>query len=136
MNWNYDTIRKGLSSAARVAATAVGRAAEVAKDLAEDLTSFKALKDYRLAGHVATAGPCGTWRIFLAISKKPGAVFPEVCVWILDKRTLMDQASRAGRARAFDTFFEQQRRACAQMLRIKHPGVVRVLEPMEESSGQ
>jgi hypothetical protein len=44
----------------------------VAKDLAEDLTSFKALKDYRLAGHVATAGPCGTWRIFLAISKKPG----------------------------------------------------------------
>jgi hypothetical protein len=120
----------------------------------------------------------------------PGAVFPEVCVWILDKRGLMDQASRAGRARAFDVFFEQQRRACAQMLRvrrgrrrfgragrsehgsgsglrlsdqeavacsaasllslhapprgpppaahpqIKHPGVVRVLEPMEESSGQ
>jgi hypothetical protein len=46
-------------------------------------------------------------------------VFPEVCVWILDKRTLMDQASRAGRARAFDTFFEQQRRACAQMLRVR-----------------
>jgi ABC-type Fe3+ transport system substrate-binding protein len=64
---------QGISSAARVAATAVGRAAEAAKDLAEDLTSFKALKDYRLAGHVASAGPRGTWRVFAAVSKKPGA---------------------------------------------------------------
>lgn len=63
---------QGISSAARVAATAVGRAAEVAMDLAEDLTSFKALQHYKLAGHVATAGPCATWRIFMAVSKKPG----------------------------------------------------------------
>ncbi len=112
---------------------------------------------------MATAGPCGTWRIFAAVSKKPGAagrrpaagcsgsggrsgqrlvnpnlqhsdptpkhlknwvtyagaVFPEVCVWILDKKTLLDAASRAGRVRAFDAFFEQQRRACAQMLRVR-----------------
>jgi hypothetical protein len=110
-----------------------------------DLTSFKGLKDYKLAGHVATAGPGATWRIFAATSKKPGepvggcrcgwvrgglgflvlpaaalddaclgvsvcvpaaaacftpykkqagAVFPEASVWILDKKSLMDAASR------------------------------------------
>jgi hypothetical protein len=68
----YELIKKGLSSAANVTAAAVHKAAEVAKDLAEDLTSFKALKDYRLAGHIATAGPGNTWKIFLAVSKKPG----------------------------------------------------------------
>lgn len=68
----YDLIKKGLSGAVNVAAGAVSKAAEVAKDLAEDLTSVKALKDYKLAGHVATAGPGSTWKIYNAISKKPG----------------------------------------------------------------
>lgn len=70
-NWQ-ENLRKGLTGAVTVAAGAVSRAAEVAKDLAEDLTSFKALKDYKLAGHVATAGPGNTWRIFKAVNKKPG----------------------------------------------------------------
>eukprot|EP00878_Enallax_costatus_P038064 GHUV01043206.1.p1 GENE.GHUV01043206.1~~GHUV01043206.1.p1 ORF type:complete len:249 (+),score=59.91 GHUV01043206.1:473-1219(+) len=43
---------------------------------------------------------------------------------------------RAGRARGYDTVFEQQRRSCNQMLRIKHPGVVQVLEPLEETNAQ
>jgi hypothetical protein len=68
----YDLIKKGLSGAVNVAAGAVSKAAEVAKDLAEDLTSVKALKDYKLAGHVATAGPGSSWKIYNAISKKPG----------------------------------------------------------------
>ena len=68
----YELIKKGLSSAANVTAAAVHKAAEVAKDLAEDLTSFKALKDYKLAGHIATAGPGNTWKIYSAVSKKPG----------------------------------------------------------------
>ena len=48
---------------------------------------------------------------------------PEVSVWILDKKALSDGASRAGRARGYEPFFEQQRRSCAQMLRIKASGV-------------
>lgn len=68
----YEKFKKGLTGAVTVAAGAVSRAAEVAKDLAEDLTSFKALKDYKLAGHVATTGPGGSWRIFKAVNKKPG----------------------------------------------------------------
>ncbi|KAF8073098.1 Scyl2 [Scenedesmus sp. PABB004] len=171
-------LKAGLTVAAGVAAGAVSRAAEVAKDLAEDLTAFRALKDYKLAGHVASAGPGGAWRVFAAVSKKPGArhgaaprrraahssrrgrglraaadgggrltarrrrrrctgaVFPEASVWILDKKGLMDQASRAGRARGFDAFFELQRRSAAQMVKLKHPGVVKVIEPLEETGGQ
>lgn len=71
--FNYKKLKKGLTGAVTVAAGAVSKGLEVAKDLAEDLTSFKALKDYKLAGHVATAGPGGCWRIFTAINKKTGA---------------------------------------------------------------
>lgn len=71
----YERIRKGLTGAVNVAAGAVSRAAEVAKDLAEDLTSFKALKGYKLAGHVASAGPCSSWKIFMAVSTKPGTAY-------------------------------------------------------------
>jgi hypothetical protein len=48
--FNYEKLKKGLTGAVTVAAGAVSKGFEVAKDLAEDLTSFKALKDYKLAG--------------------------------------------------------------------------------------
>lgn len=48
--FNYEKLKKGLTGAVTVAAGAVSKGLEVAKDLAEDLTSFKALKDYKLAG--------------------------------------------------------------------------------------
>ncbi|WIA09380.1 hypothetical protein OEZ85_008786 [Tetradesmus obliquus] len=132
----YEKLKKGLTTSLTVAAGAVSRAAEVAKDLAEDVLTLKCLKDYKLAGHVATAGPGNSWKISAAVNKKPGAVFPEASVWILDKKGLIDQASRAGRARGFDSFFELQRRSCNQLVKIKHPGVIKVIEPLEETSGQ
>ncbi|WIA29467.1 hypothetical protein OEZ86_011968 [Tetradesmus obliquus] len=132
----YEKLKKGLTTSLTVAAGAVSRAAEVAKDLAEDVLTLKCLKDYKLAGHVATAGPGNSWKIFAAVNKKPGAVFPEASVWILDKKGLIDQASRAGRARGFDSFFELQRRSCNQLVKIKHPGVIKVIEPLEETGGQ
>jgi hypothetical protein len=52
--FNYEKLKKGLTGAVTVAAGAVSQGLEVAKNLAEDLTSFKALKDYKLAG---TSGP-------------------------------------------------------------------------------
>eukprot|EP00775_Hariotina_reticulata_P010443 gene10443-10601_t len=136
MNSYYEKIKQGLTGAVTVAAAAARQTAEVAKSLAEEITSFKALKDYKLAGHVATAGPGASWKIFHAVNKKPGAVFAEVSVWILDKKSLTEQASRAGRARGYDQFFEQQRRSCNQMLRIKHPGVLKIIEPLEETHSQ
>ena len=72
-------VREGPSGAVNVNAGAVSRAAEVAKDLAEDLTSFKALANYKLAGHVASAGPGGVWRVHAAVSKRPGALLLHCC---------------------------------------------------------
>lgn len=53
--FNYEKLKKGLTGAVTVAAGAVSKGLEVAKDLAEDLTSFKALKDYKLAGGLQPA---------------------------------------------------------------------------------
>lgn len=72
MNSYYEKLKQGLTGAVTVAAAAARQTAEVAKNLAEEITSFKALKDYKLAGHVATAGPGGSWKIFHALNKKPG----------------------------------------------------------------
>lgn len=68
----YEKFKKGLTTSLTVAAATVSRAAEAAKDIAEDVLSLRCLKDYKLAGHVATAGPGNTWKIFTAINKKPG----------------------------------------------------------------
>lgn len=74
--FSIEQLRKGIGAAVTVASSAVSKAAEAAKDLAEDLTSFKGLKDYRLTGHVASAGPGGAaWKIFSAVNKKPGAMY-------------------------------------------------------------
>lgn len=78
MNSYYEKIKQGLTGAVTVAAAAARQTAEVAKNLAEEITSFKALKDYKLAGHVATAGPGASWKIFHAVNKKPGE--PVNCV--------------------------------------------------------
>ncbi len=69
---NWGDLKKAASSAVNIASNVAKQAAVVARDIADDLTSFKALKDYKLAGHVATAGPCNCWKIFVAVSKKPG----------------------------------------------------------------
>lgn len=44
----YEKLKKGLTTSLTVAAGAVSRAAEVAKDLAEDVLTLKCLKDYKV----------------------------------------------------------------------------------------
>jgi hypothetical protein len=48
----YEKLKKGLTTSLTVAAGAVSRAAEVAKDLAEDVLTLKCLKDYKVHAHV------------------------------------------------------------------------------------
>ncbi len=46
----------------------------------------KVLRDYTVAGHVATGGTGGLWKIHDARSKKEGVPSVLVSVWILEKR--------------------------------------------------
>lgn len=68
---------------------------------------------------VASCGQGDCWRIYDAVSQKAHAHVREASVWILDKKGLLDLAKTSSRGpRAFDAFFEQQRKGCGHMTRV------------------
>jgi SCY1-like protein 2 len=58
--------------------------------------------------------------------------YPQVCIWLLDKRELsnLELAEKKGSA---DRLLEVYRKDAQQLLRLRHPGIVRVIEPLEET---
>ena len=97
------------------------------------------MQGYRLVSvaHNAASGPMDCWKIYDATSKKPHAAIKEVSIWVLDKKALSESHARGGgggRGRPSEAFLEQQRRGCATMMKMRHPGVVRVIEPMDETN--
>lgn len=55
-------------------------------------------------------------------------------VWILDKRSVTE-ASR-GNAKVAEAFLQLCRKDAANLAKLKHPNVVRLLEPFEENRSQ
>ena len=63
-----------------------------------------------------------------------GTSNPLASVWILDKRAVTE-ASR-GSARVAEAFLQLCRKDAANLAKLKHPNVVRLLEPFEETRSQ
>eukprot|EP00854_Cymbomonas_tetramitiformis_P024462 gene24462-29745_t len=85
----------------------------------ENVTALRATKDYKLGEQ----------------SKKPKPGSPvEVSVWILDKKSLYDE-NRQPKANT-EKLLEVFRKEGAQLLKLRHPGVIRLLEPLEETRAQ
>lgn len=59
---------------------------------------------------------------------------PSASVWTLDKRSITD-ASR-GNAKVAEAFLQLCRKDAASLAKLKHPNVVRLLEPFEENRSQ
>ena len=87
-----------------------------------------------------TAGPytLKTGDIIIACTKhnylSAGTSNPAASVWILDKRSVTD-ASR-GNAKVAEAFLQLCRKDAASLAKLKHPNVVRLLEPFEENRSQ
>ncbi|KAG2498026.1 hypothetical protein HYH03_003787 [Edaphochlamys debaryana] len=139
----------------QIAQGATGFANELAKSLpvlAAIGQNTKAQQEYAINGTpVGTVGPHGLWRIYAGTARSHHAVVREVSVWVLDKRELMARGgadlSTSGpglhgpggghppsAAQRWEGVFRRQRQACAAMTRLKHPGVVRVILPLEETA--
>ncbi|KAG2436950.1 hypothetical protein HXX76_006466 [Chlamydomonas incerta] len=117
---------------------------------------------FRLGAPTGSVG--GLWRVYAGTARAASAVVKEVSIWVLDKKELQSRgdggslpspgssgllpssstgpglgASGTGAAgvapgQRWEAVFEQQRHGCALMMRLKHPGVVRVVLPLEETS--
>lgn len=134
MNLNMQTVRSYLGQAAQTAKELSSQAAVAAKDLSSQVVGAKCLREYTVQGLTGSAGPGSLWKIFAARSRKEGTSHPLASVWILDKRAVTE-ASR-GSARVAEAFLQLCRKDAANLAKLKHPNVVRLLEPFEETRSQ
>ena len=63
-----------------------------------------------------------------------GTSTPLASVWILDKRSVTE-ASR-GNSKVAEAFLQLCRKDAANLAKLKHPNVIRLLEPFEENRSQ
>lgn len=95
------------------------------------MVGVKCLRNYMVSDEVVTAaGPQQLWKIYRGKSKLEGAPFKLVSVWVLEKRYIH------GDAAAKEAFLDLCRRDAAMLTRLKHPCVLRLIEPFEETRTQ
>ncbi|CDW52923.1 Pkinase domain containing protein [Trichuris trichiura] len=82
-------------------------------------------REFEASVHVASAGPGLLWRIYSGFKR---STQQEVSVWILEKKFL-DRFQKQHR----DAVIEILRRGVLQLTRLKHPYLITVEHPLEES---
>ena len=143
--FNFSSIKSALNSAVNATTQA---AKDVSRAVATEVVGAQCLQAYQVAEQSASGGPCCLWRIYTARAKKEGAN-PLVSAWILDKRALEAAGGGGGgggggghhavtrpSARRLESFLEQCRRDVQALARLKHPGVMRLVHPLEETRTQ
>ncbi|KAH9626464.1 hypothetical protein KSS87_006424 [Heliosperma pusillum] len=101
----------------------------------QEVTGPKALTDYELVDQIGSAGPGLAWKLFAAKARgSASGQYAAVCVWLLDKRALSETRARAGMSKAAeDAFYEVLRGDAARLVRMRHPGVVHVVQGLDET---
>ncbi|XP_024396170.1 LOW QUALITY PROTEIN: SCY1-like protein 2 A [Physcomitrium patens] len=101
-----------------------------------EVTGPKAMQDYELLEQIGSGGPDLVWRLYVGRPRNKVTQMhnPEVCVWVLDKKALTDLRQRVGISRAAEeAFLDLVRQDAAQLMRLRHPGVIRVIQALDES---
>lgn len=105
----------------------------------QEVTGPKALQDYELLDQVGSGGPGLAWKLYSARPRNKGPAqgqYPVVCVWLLDKKVLSEARQRAGLSKtAEDAFLDLIRVDATKLVRLRHPGVVHVVQGLDESKG-
>lgn len=117
---------------------AFAKTAAVIEKTVQDVTGPKPLQDYDLLDQIGSAGPGLVWKLYSAKPRGGSTVisqqYPTVCVWVLDKRALSEARARAGLSKAAeDSFFEIVRADATRLVRLRHPGVVHVVQALDEN---
>ncbi|KAK9092864.1 hypothetical protein Syun_027775 [Stephania yunnanensis] len=128
MALNMKTLTQALAKTAAVIEKTV-------QTTVQEVTGPKPLQDYDLIEQIGSGGPGLAWKLYSAKSRGSApAQYPIVCVWVLDKRALSEERLRAGLSKAADdSFFEIVRADAARLLRIRHPGVLHVVQALDEN---
>ncbi|XP_027339351.1 SCY1-like protein 2 isoform X2 [Abrus precatorius] len=129
MSLNMKTLTQALAKTAAVIEKTV-------QTTVQEVTGPKPLQDYDLLHQIGSAGPGLAWRLYSARARDPSRQhqYPVVCVWVLDKRALSEARMRAGLTKAAeDSFLDLVRTDAAKLVRLRHPGIVHVVQALDES---
>ncbi|KAL1101402.1 hypothetical protein V6Z11_D05G295200 [Gossypium hirsutum] len=129
MSINMKTLTQALAKTAAVIEKTV-------QTTVQEVTGPKALQDYQLLDQIGSAGPGLAWKLYSAKARdgtRPHQ-YPTVCVWLLDKKVLSEARARAGLSKvAEDSFLDLIRADAAKLVRLRHPGVVHVVQALDEN---
>ncbi|KAK3303330.1 kinase-like domain-containing protein [Chaetomium strumarium] len=102
----------------------------------KSISSTNISSNYTISSHLtSTAGP---WKIYPAKNKKTGK---ECSVFVFDKKSLDAHRSGLSRAevaefkRAADAVVERLKKEASAIAKLRHPGILEVVEPVEETRG-
>ncbi|XP_051224938.1 SCY1-like protein 2 A [Lolium perenne] len=129
MSLNMKTFQQALAKASAVIEKTV-------TTTVQEVTGPRPLQDYELLDQAASGGPGLAWRIYTARPRDAAAStpYPVVSVWVLDKRALSEARARAGLSRAAeDAFLDLARADAARLVRLRHPGVLHVVQALDET---
>ncbi|KAG6659159.1 SCY1-like protein 2 [Carya illinoinensis] len=129
MSLNMKTLTQALAKTAAVIEKTV-------QTTVQEVTGPKPLQDYDLLDQIGSAGPGLVWKLYSAKARdstRPQQ-YPTVCVWVLDKRVLSEARARTGLSKAAeDAFFDLIRADAGRLVRLRHPGVVHVVQALDEN---
>uniref|UniRef100_A0ACD5VLK4 Uncharacterized protein n=1 Tax=Avena sativa TaxID=4498 RepID=A0ACD5VLK4_AVESA len=129
MSLNMKTFQQALAKASAVIEKTV-------TTTVQEVTGPRPLQDYELLDQAGSGGPGLAWRIYTARPRDAAAStpYPVVSVWVLDKRALSEARARAGLSKAAeDAFLDLARADAARLVRLRHPGVLHVVQALDET---
>ncbi|CAN1294954.1 SCY1-like protein 2 A [Linum perenne] len=130
MSLNMKTLTQALAKTAAVIEKTV-------QTTVQEVTGPKPLQDYELMDQIGSAGPGLAWKLYSARPVRDSARshhYPVVCVWVLDKKALAEARIRAGLSKAAeDSFLDVVRADAMRLVRLRHPGVVHVVQSLDEN---
>ncbi|XP_072991100.1 SCY1-like protein 2 A [Typha latifolia] len=129
MALNMKTLTQALAKTAAVIEKTV-------QTTVQEVTGPRPLQDYDLLDQIGSGGPGLAWKLYSARPRPsaPSTQYPLVSVWVLDKRALAEGRARAGLSKAAeDAFLDLVRADAARLVRLRHPGVVHVVQALDES---
>lgn len=112
-------LRNTISSTAAATATTIGNAV---------LPGNAVTRDYEVLQHVCSAGPHLMWKVYSGFKKSTKA---EASVFVMEKRQLDDGRFKSRSER--DQVLDLLRRGVSQLTRLRHPSLLVVEHPLEES---
>ncbi|XP_050364375.1 SCY1-like protein 2 B [Argentina anserina] len=128
MSLNMKTLQQALAKAGAVIEKTV-------QTTVQEVAGPRPLQDYELFDQIGSAGPALAWKLYNAKAARGGQhQYPTVCVWVLDKKALSEARLRAGLSKAAeDAFLDVVRADAARLVRLRHPGVVHVVQALDEN---